>query len=147
MTEDEMTGWHHQLNGHGFGWTLGVGDGQGGLACCSSWGRRVGHDWATELNWTRGLRGFPVPQMVRNLLAMQENGFIPWVRKIPWRRELQPNPVFLPGKSHGQRSLEDYSPWDHKESKTTEQISLSLQGAYTILQIKTNCYTQMRSTC
>ena len=36
MTEDEMVGWHHQLNGHGFGWTLGVGDGQGGLACCSS---------------------------------------------------------------------------------------------------------------
>ena len=32
MTEDEMVGWHHQLNGHGFGWTLGVGDGQGGLA-------------------------------------------------------------------------------------------------------------------
>ena len=38
MTEDEMAGWHHQLDGHGFGWTLGVGDGQGGLACCSSWG-------------------------------------------------------------------------------------------------------------
>ena len=38
MTEDEMVGWHHQLDGHGFGWTLGVGDGQGGLACCSSWG-------------------------------------------------------------------------------------------------------------
>ena len=36
MTEDEMVGWHHQVNGHGFGWTLGVGDGQGGLACCSS---------------------------------------------------------------------------------------------------------------
>ena len=35
MTEDEMVGWHHQLNGHGFGWTLGVGDGQGGLACYS----------------------------------------------------------------------------------------------------------------
>ena len=50
MTEDEMVGWHHRLNGHGFGWTLGVHDGQGGLACCSSWGRRVGHDWATELN-------------------------------------------------------------------------------------------------
>ena len=50
--EDEMIGWHHQLSGHGFGWTLGVGDGQGGLACCSSWDRRVGHDWATELNWT-----------------------------------------------------------------------------------------------
>ena len=37
-TEDDMVGWHHQLDGHGFGWTLGVGDGQAGLACCSSWG-------------------------------------------------------------------------------------------------------------
>ena len=37
MTEDEMVGWHHRLNGHGFGWTLWVGDGQGGLECCGSW--------------------------------------------------------------------------------------------------------------
>ena len=37
-TEDKMVGWHHWLNEHGFGWALGVGDGQGGLACCSSWG-------------------------------------------------------------------------------------------------------------
>ena len=44
MTEDKMVGWHHQLNGHGFGWIPGVGDGQGGLACCSPWGHRVGHD-------------------------------------------------------------------------------------------------------
>ena len=51
-TEDEKAGWHHQLDGHEFGWTPGVGDWQGGLACCGSWGRRVGHDWATELNWT-----------------------------------------------------------------------------------------------
>ena len=40
MTEDEMIGWHHPLNGHGFGWTPGVGDGQGGLACCNSWGHK-----------------------------------------------------------------------------------------------------------
>ena len=40
MTEDEMVGWHHQLNGHWFGWTLGVGDGQGCLACCSSRGQK-----------------------------------------------------------------------------------------------------------
>ena len=40
MTEDEMVGWHHQLNGHGSGWTPGVGDGQGGLACCGSWGHK-----------------------------------------------------------------------------------------------------------
>ena len=39
MTEDEMVGWHHRLNGHEFRWTLGVG-GQGGLACCGSWGRK-----------------------------------------------------------------------------------------------------------
>ena len=39
-TEDEMVGWHHQLDGHRFGWTLGVGDGQGGLACCDSWNRK-----------------------------------------------------------------------------------------------------------
>ena len=51
-TEDEMAGWHHQLDGHEFEWTLGVGDGQGGLACCDSWGHKeLGHYWATELNW------------------------------------------------------------------------------------------------
>ena len=40
MTENEMVGWHHRFNGHGFVWTPGVGDGQGGLACCSTWGRK-----------------------------------------------------------------------------------------------------------
>ena len=40
MTEDEMVGWHHRLNGHEFEWAPGVDDGQGGLACCSSWGRK-----------------------------------------------------------------------------------------------------------
>ena len=39
-TEDEMAGWHHQLNEHEFEWTPGVGDGQGDLACCSPWGRK-----------------------------------------------------------------------------------------------------------
>ena len=51
MTEDEMVGWHHQLNGHEFEQVLGVGDGQGSLACCSAWGHTVRQDWATELNW------------------------------------------------------------------------------------------------
>ena len=50
-TEDEMVGWHHRLNGHGFGWTTGVGDGQGGLVCCGSWDRTDRHDWVTELDW------------------------------------------------------------------------------------------------
>ena len=47
MTEDEMVGWYHRLNGHGFGWTPGVGDGQGGLGL-----QRVRHNRMTELNWT-----------------------------------------------------------------------------------------------
>ena len=52
MTEDEMAGWHHRLDGHEFEWTLGVGDGQGGLACCDSWGRKESDTTETELNWT-----------------------------------------------------------------------------------------------
>ena len=51
MTEDEMVGWHHRLNGHGFGWILGVGDGQGGLACCGSWDCKE-LDTTEQLNWT-----------------------------------------------------------------------------------------------
>ena len=51
MTEDEMVGWHHRLDEHGFGWTLGVGDGQGGLACCGSCSRKES-DMTEQLNWT-----------------------------------------------------------------------------------------------
>ena len=50
MTEDEMVGWHHQLDGHEFEQTPGVGGGQGSLVYCSPWGRRVRHDLAIELN-------------------------------------------------------------------------------------------------
>ena len=50
-TEDEMAGWHHRLDAHEFGWTPGVGDGQGGLACCNSWGRKES-DMTERLNWT-----------------------------------------------------------------------------------------------
>ena len=51
-TKGEMVGWHHWLNGHDFEETLGVGDGQGSLACHSPRGHRIGHDWVTELNWS-----------------------------------------------------------------------------------------------
>ena len=54
-TEDEMVGWHHQLDGHGFWWTPGVVDGQGGLACCSSWGHKES-DTTKRLNWTEHQR-------------------------------------------------------------------------------------------
>ena len=51
-------------------------------------------------------------------------GLDPWVRKIPWRRALQPTPVFLPGESHGQRSLVGYSPWSHTESDMTKRLGI-----------------------
>ena len=57
MTEGEMVGWHFQLNGHGFGWTPGVGNGQGGLACCSSWGHKES-DMTEQLNWTELILSF-----------------------------------------------------------------------------------------
>ena len=50
MTEDEMVGWHYWLNGHGFGWTPGAGDGQRGLVCCSPWGQKES-DTTEGLNW------------------------------------------------------------------------------------------------
>ena len=50
-TKDEMAGWHHWLDGRESEWTLGVGDGQQGLAWYDSWGCKVRHNWATELNW------------------------------------------------------------------------------------------------
>ena len=66
-TEDEMAGWHHRLDGHKFGWTPGAGDGQRGLACGKSWGRKVRHDWETELNWTEKQLMYP---SVRQRLAI-----------------------------------------------------------------------------
>ena len=55
MTEDEMVGWHHRLDGREFEWTPGVGDGQGGLACCSSWGCKES-DMAERLNWLNWMK-------------------------------------------------------------------------------------------
>ena len=66
------------------------------------------------------VRASLVAQLVKNLPVMQET----WVQSLgweePWRREWQPTPVFLPGESHGQRSLVGYSPWGRKELDMTE---------------------------
>ena len=61
-TEDEMVGWHHQLNGHAFGWTPGVGDGPGGLACCGSRHRKES-DMTERLNWKLKL-GTELPERI-----------------------------------------------------------------------------------
>ena len=66
-----------------------------------------------------------VAQVVKNLLQCGRPGFNPWVRKIPWRSKWQPTPIFLPGDSHGQRSLVGYSPCRLKEElDTTEWLTL-----------------------
>ena len=71
------------------------------------------------------MKNFLVAQRVKRLPAMQET----WVQSLgqedPLEKEMATTPVFLPGKSHGQRSLEDYSPWDHKELDTTERLHLA----------------------
>ena len=64
MTEDEMAGWHHRLDGHEFEWAPRVGDGQGGLECCDSWGRKES-DMTEQLNWTEETRENAKTFMIR----------------------------------------------------------------------------------
>ena len=72
-------------------------------------------DWTTaKMRAPTLIWGSPGGSAVEKCLAVQETWVYPWVRKIPWRRKWQPIPVFLPGKSHGERGLVGYSPWGHK---------------------------------
>ena len=131
--EDKMVGWHHQLNGHEFEQVPGVGDGQGGLACCSPWGCKESDmterlNW-TELNWTEGaVVSFPGGSSGKESTCQcrrhKGRGFHPWVRKSTWRRALQPTPVFLPGESYGQSNPTGCCLWGHKELDTTEWLTL-----------------------
>ena len=74
-------------------------------------------------------------QRLKRLLAMQETRFDSWVGKIPWRRKWQPTPVFLPGASHGRRSLVGYSPQGRKESDTTERLHFPVTFTVSIFHI------------
>ena len=67
-----------------------------------------------------------VKNLPANAKRQKKHEFDPWVRKIPWSRTWQPSPVFSPGESHGQRSLEGYSPRSHKESDTTEHTYITV---------------------
>ena len=73
-TEDQMAGWHHQLDGHEFEWTRGVGEGQGGLACCNSWGCKES-DTTERLNWTELGRSCGAPSFVLCLTSLCERLF------------------------------------------------------------------------
>ena len=72
-----MVGWHHRLNGHGFEQALGVGDGQGGLACCSLWGHKEWDTiWVSELNWVSGFA--KISFIVVQLLSHIQPFVTPW---------------------------------------------------------------------
>ena len=79
---------------------------------------------AYQISFSRGTSGKEIACQCRRL---KRCGFHLWVRKIPWRRAWQSTPVFLPGESHGQRSLASCSPWGHKESDTTEVTQHGIQ--------------------
>ena len=97
--------------------------------------QRVGHDWASELNWTdtlfrlhcvlRHLRDAGGKESACQCRGHKRGSLDTWVRKMPWRRKWQSVPVFLPGKSHGQRSLAGYSSWGCKESSFSCSRALS----------------------
>ena len=84
--------------------------------------------------------GFPGGSVVKNLLANAGDLSFSLRWEDPQRRKWQPTPVFLPGKSHGQRSLVGYSPWGCKESDTTERV-----GIHT--HTHTNTHTHTTHTC
>ena len=92
-----------------------------------------------------------VAQVVKHPPARQETWVPSWVGKIPWRMKWQPTLVSLPGKAHGQRSLAGYSPWDHKESDTTELLTVTMQTAqrsplsslHHFFLLEYNCFTML----
>ena len=92
------------------------------------------------LSPSKGNLGSLVAQMVKNSLQCRRPGFDSLVGRITWRREWQPTPVFLPGKSHGQRSLMGFSPWGPKELDMTEWLTLSLSQHSTYLKSETQTY-------
>ena len=114
--------------GHGFGllwyWMVCLGNEQ--RLFCHFWDRtQVLHfGLLLTIRATPFLLSFPGgSDSKRVCLQYERPRFDHWVRKIPWRRKWQPTPVFLPGKFHGWRNLIGYSPWSHKESDMTEQLS------------------------
>ena len=111
-TEVETAGWHHWLNGHEFQWTLGVGDGQGGLACCDSWGRKES-DTTERLNWV-------------------DMGLIPGLGRSPGGGNGNPLQLSLPKESHGQKSLAGYSSWGHDWSDLAHRAQWIYKTVYRV---------------
>ena len=140
-TEDEMAGWHHWLDGRESEWTPGVGDGQGGLACCNSLGRKesdmterlISSDLKITADGDRGheikrclLLGRKAMTNLDSILKSRDITSPTKVRLV--KAMIFPvvmygcEPVLLPGNSHGWKSLAGCSPWGPQESDTTERL-------------------------
>ena len=88
----------------------------------------------------KGEQGFSSGSGIKESTCQcKKRRFDPWIGTIPWRRKWQPTPVFLPGKSHGQKSLVGYSPWSPKESNTTDPAHTHHLPRLLILSLVTPC--------
>ena len=130
MTEGEMVGWYHWLNGHEFEQAPGDSAGQGSLVCCSPCGCRELHmtlekaiaphssTLASKIPWMKEPGRL---QSMGSLRVGRDWATSLWLFTfMHWRRQWQPTPVFLPGESQGQGSLVGCRLWGHTESDTTE---------------------------
>ena len=125
MTEDEMLGWHHWLSGHGFGWTSGAGDGQGGLVCCSSWGRKES-DTTERLNWMeltrrRGGETEKAPRQVEDP-----------ARGHPWSDDTAALSQSWRGFLELSRSLAETAPPGFRKDGISENVAVNLGGGVVV---------------
>ena len=106
------------------------------IFCCKFW---VCFQWGFYIA-VYYIYGFPGGSVIKKKICLQcrRHGFNPWVRKIPWRRKRQRIPVFLPGKSHGQRSLAGYSPWGDKRGR---DVSINQQQQLCMYKVVLSCWS------
>ena len=131
MTEDEMVGWHHRLNRHGFGWTPGVGDGQGGLVCCGSWGRKE-LDTIKRLNWTE-LSDKTLEKDIEAFQLLLRRHSVKAKKPEHWLTVCQKNIILLPNLEWTSHRGVWYAAWS-QDIPTSESVQTeSFQRTYGVV--------------
>ena len=134
MTEDEMAGWHHQLDGHEFEWTPGVGDGQGGLAGCDSWGHKES-DTTERLNWIVVLeKTLASPLGNKEMKSVNPKGNQSWIVKLQnfdylmWRADSLGKTLLLVKIEDRRRSGQQRMRWLHDIIRSIDMSLSKLWG-------------------